>query len=128
MGPRDFAQRVDLVDADVDVLLGDEVEEFGGIRIDLLARNDVVEERGAQELRVLSRQAGEGERGHGARCVAERDHAALAREALEREVEGSLTDPVEHGCDPLAAGELQHLRFDVLVAVVDDVRGARLGR
>lgn len=126
MGALDIGERVGLVDADIERAHRDKVEELLGVPDELLPRGDVVEQRRAQEARVLGREAGDGEGRHGARGVAEGDHAALARDAVEADVEGRLADAVEYGDAPLAPRELRDARLDVLVAVVDDVRGAGL--
>lgn len=124
----DLGERVDLVHADVEGAHGDEVEELLGVADELVARGDVVEERGAHEARVLGREAGDGDGRHGARGVAEGDHAALARDAVEADVERGPADAVEDGGAPLPSRELHDARLDVLVAVIDDVLGAGLPR
>ena len=45
----------------------------------------------------------------GARCVAEGDEDATARERVDRNVDRRLADAVNHRLDALAAGDLHHL-------------------
>lgn len=66
MGARDVRQGVYLVDTHVHLVLNDEVEQLAGPVLELLAGDDVIEERGPHDAQVLGRELRDGEGGDGA--------------------------------------------------------------
>ncbi|KAK5624405.1 hypothetical protein RRF57_000121 [Xylaria bambusicola] len=103
MGALNFRKGVNVMHLDIKAILLNEAKQFLRVARELLPRTNVSEQRRPHQAHVLGRQARNGDGRDGARGIAEGDHAALERDALETQVERRFPHAVEDGHAPLAS-------------------------
>ncbi len=118
-------QREGLVDVDDHLAARDHLEQLGRHRFGFLLIGHVVEQGRARDVqRTALGQFARREGFHGAGRIAEADHQAAPLQAVERRSKRVLAHRVVDHRHAGPARDLFHTRHDVLVVVVDDVRGA----
>ena len=108
---------------------GNPAEEIARALLKLLARRDVVGQRGPRqkERAFLAEQLGIEWRDGAARLSEEHQHAAR-RQAVQALGERRLADRIVDDLNPFAAGDLLDRFLEILAGVEDDVIGACVAR
>jgi len=123
-----IAKRISLVNLHIHLILDDEIEQLLRVTLKLLPRHDKVEQRRPHQADILRAQPRNRKRRHCTARIAKAQQAALARQAIQREVERRLAHAVEHRDHAFAACQLVYALLHVFVRVVDHVARASFAR
>ena len=128
MRPRHITQSIRLMNPNIHLIPHNEIHQLLRIPLKLPPRHQKIEQRRPHQPHILRAQPRNRKRRHSARRIPERDERALARHAVEREIESRLPDAVKDGHDAFPARQLIDALLDVLVRVVDHMRSTRPAR
>jgi len=116
-------ERVGVLEAELEIAVGDGIEDCGGAEFEIFAGGDVVLERGPCDVeRAEGGEPDEIEGRHRAAGAAEEDEHSARTEDFERLVEGGFSHRIVDGVEA-PGGLLFDLRGEVLAGIENDLIG-----